>query len=144
MAYIKQAAIELGIEQKVVKRDVGKVLVKLEALQEEQIQKTLEPKEVTVILSEAEKKEAMKLLRDPKIESRIIEDLEACGVVGEETNKLVLYLSAISRLLRKPLAVAVIGGLLSSTLLTLVFIPVVYSYFESILSFFRRLFRRAS
>lgn len=44
--------------------------------------------------------------------------------------------------LRKPLAVAVIGGLLSSTLLTLVFIPVVYTYFESVVSFFGRIWKR--
>jgi HAE1 family hydrophobic/amphiphilic exporter-1 len=30
-----------------------------------------------------------------------------------------------------PMARAVIGGLLSSTLITLVFVPVVYSFFES-------------
>jgi HAE1 family hydrophobic/amphiphilic exporter-1 len=45
--------------------------------------------------------------------------------------------------LRRPLAVAVIGGLTSSALLTLVFIPVVYSYLESVLSVFRRLFGRS-
>jgi len=44
--------------------------------------------------------------------------------------------------LRRPLAVAVIGGLLSSTLLTLVFIPVVYSYFESARRLLGRLWRR--
>jgi len=44
--------------------------------------------------------------------------------------------------LRRPLAVAVMGGLVSSTLLTLVFIPVAYIYVENGLSFLRRLFGR--
>jgi HAE1 family hydrophobic/amphiphilic exporter-1 len=44
--------------------------------------------------------------------------------------------------LRKPLAVAVMGGLASSTLLTLVFIPVAYSYVESALARLRRLRRK--
>jgi len=44
--------------------------------------------------------------------------------------------------LRRPLAVSVMGGLISSTLLTLVFIPVAYSYVESALARLQRLFRR--
>jgi len=44
--------------------------------------------------------------------------------------------------LRRPLAVAVMGGLVSSTLLTLVFIPVAYTYVENVLSGLRRLWRR--
>ena len=34
-------------------------------------------------------------------------DFEACGVVGETTNKLVGYLAAVSRLLERPLAVVI-------------------------------------
>ena len=45
--------------------------------------------------------------------------------------------------LRKPLAVAVMGGLASSALLTLVFIPVAYSYVESVLARLRRFRRKA-
>ena len=44
--------------------------------------------------------------------------------------------------LRKPLAVAVMGGLVSSTLLTLVFIPVAYSYVEKVLARLSRLWKR--
>ncbi len=36
---------------------------------------------------------------------RILADFERCGVVGEETNKLVGYLAAVSRKLDEPLAV---------------------------------------
>jgi len=45
------------------------------------------------------------LLRDPKLLGRILADFAACGVVGEETNKLVGYLAAVSRKLDQPLAV---------------------------------------
>jgi HAE1 family hydrophobic/amphiphilic exporter-1 len=44
--------------------------------------------------------------------------------------------------LRRPLAVAVMGGLVSSTLLTLVFIPVAYSYVEIGLARLQRLWKR--
>ena len=36
----------------------------------------------------------MELLRDPRLLERIVEDFARCGVVGEETNKLVGYLAA--------------------------------------------------
>jgi hypothetical protein len=39
---------------------------------------------------------------------------------------------------RAPMAVVVIGGVLSSTFLTLVFVPVMYSYFDDLQSLFGR------
>ena len=50
---------------------------------------------------------ALELLRDPRLLDRILEDFAQCGVVGEETNKKVAYLGAVSRLLNKPLAIVV-------------------------------------
>jgi len=47
------------------------------------------------------------LLKDPALLDRILEDFKRCGVVGEDINKLVGYLSACSRKLDKPLAVMV-------------------------------------
>jgi hypothetical protein len=49
----------------------------------------------------------MALLKDPKLMDRILEDFARCGLVGEETNKLVGYLAAVSRHLDSPLAVVV-------------------------------------
>jgi hypothetical protein len=36
-----------------------------------------------------ELREAMSFLKDPRLLDRILADFERCGVVGEETNKLV-------------------------------------------------------
>jgi DNA primase len=104
-AYIAEAAIELGLEERVVKRDLGQLLLRLEVLQEEQIRKALEPKEKTVELDDQEREAALALLRDPQLLDRILADFERCGVVGEETSKLVGYLAAVSRKLDEPLAV---------------------------------------
>jgi DNA primase len=101
----KQAAVELGVEERVVKQDLGLVLRRAEELQQEAIQKALEPKVHAVTLTQEETAEAMELLRDPRLLDRILEDFTRCGVVGEETNKLAAYLAAVSRKLDRPLAV---------------------------------------
>ncbi len=106
-AFVRTAAGELGCKEDVVKKDVGTVLLKLEALQEQAIKQTLEAKPKAVTLSDQDAEAALELLRDPHLLDRILADFEQCGVVGEETNKLVGYLAAVSRKLEQPLAVMV-------------------------------------
>jgi DNA primase catalytic core len=105
--FIKQAAIELGLKEAVIKADLGKVLLKCEALQEEQIRQTLEPKEAEISLADDEREQALALLKSPDLMQRILDDFHTAGVVGEETNKLVGYLAAVSRKLDKPLAIII-------------------------------------
>jgi len=103
--FIKQASIECGLEERVIKSDLGKILLKLEAIQEEQCKTTSD--ENMVELSEEETEQALALLQDKNLLSRILEDFNQCGVVGEETNKLVGYLGCVSRKLDKPLAIII-------------------------------------
>ena len=105
--FIKIASSELSVDYDVIKKDLGKVLLKLEALQDEQIEKSNEPANKIVELAESEKDEALKLLKDKDLLKRILSDFNECGVVGEETNKLVGYLASVSRKLDKPLAVII-------------------------------------
>ena len=105
--FVKQAAAELGVKENVVKKDLGRVLLKLEELQEEQIRAALEPKEKAVAIGDKDREGALELLKDPKLLERVVRDLEACGLVGEETNKLTAYLAATSRKLAEPLAVLI-------------------------------------
>jgi len=107
-AFAKVAAGELQLEEETVRRDLKKVLAKLEELQDEQIRQALEPKAATAVkLTDQETEAALAFLKDPRLVERILEDFERCGVVGEETNKLVGYLAAVSRKLAKPLAVMI-------------------------------------
>lgn len=107
--FINQACVELGVRDEVIKKDLGKVLLKLEALQEEQINEHLKPKQEnsSKTLTNEEQQAAMALLESPDLLNRILEDFNAAGVVGEETNKLAGYLACVSRKLEKPLAVMV-------------------------------------
>lgn len=107
-SYVAQAAIELRLPEDAVKQDLGRVLLKLEALQEENQRRALEPKPIEArAMTDEEHGQAMTLLRDPRLLDRILDDLTACGLVGERTNKLVGYLAAVSRKLDQPLAVVI-------------------------------------
>lgn len=104
--FMSQAARELNVTEDVIRHDLGKVLRKLEDLQEKQIEKALQPTEKAAMPAE-EQQEALALLKDPHLLDRLLADFERCGVVGEESNKLIGYLAATSRKLDAPLAVMV-------------------------------------
>jgi len=104
--YVVQAAQETGIDERILKADLGRVLLALEQLQDETIAKTLTA-EPQPQMDEAEAQAAMALLKAPDLIERILADYAACGLVGEETNKLVGYLAAVSRKLDKPLGVVI-------------------------------------
>jgi hypothetical protein len=105
VAFIKRAAEEHEVQEDVIRKDLGRVFLRLEVLRNDQIRKALEPKEEEVKLSPEERTAAMELRQDPRLMERILADFERCGIVGEETNKKVAYLAAVSRLLDTPLAV---------------------------------------
>jgi DNA primase len=107
-AFIDAAASETALRPELVKRDLGHVLRKLEELQEARLKAEAAPKTAGgPTLSAQEREAALGLLRSPDLLGRILADFAACGVVGEETNKLVGYLAAVSRKLDNPLAVIV-------------------------------------
>jgi DNA primase len=107
-SFISQAAVELLIGEEIVKADVGRVLLKLEELQEAQIAKALAPAPIEAFeMAAPERAAAIALLKAPDLLERIVADLEACGIVGEATNKLMGYLAAVSRKLERPLAVLI-------------------------------------
>ena len=106
-AFVKQAGIELGEAEEVLKHDLGRVLLKVEELQTAHLQSALKKEDKGVTLSDAEQTAALELLKSPNLLERILVDFDACGVVGEETNKLVGYLAAVSRQLDKPLAILI-------------------------------------
>jgi len=105
-SFIKQAIIELGVDESVIKNDLGKVLLALESHQQNRLEEST-PKDNAVYLNDEEQEAALTLLRDPNLLDRILADFNAAGVVGEETNKLVGYLAAVSRKLDNPLAVVI-------------------------------------
>lgn len=106
-AFILAAAEETTLQPELLKRDLGKVLLALENLQEQRLREELEATPHGVQLGDEERKAALDLLKDPQLLDRILKDFAACGVVGEETNKLCGYLAAVSRKLDRPLAIII-------------------------------------
>lgn len=105
--FIKQVAIELDIKETIIKKDLGKILLKLEALQETQIKQTLKNEDKADTLDDVSREQALALLKDKNLLNRILKDFTCCGVVGEETNKLIGYLACVSRKLDNPLAIII-------------------------------------
>ena len=106
--YLVQAGLELQLHEDIIKSDLGRIRLKLETLQDETIQAALKPKEPPAHqMDDAERQAALDLLRAPDLLGRILADFDACGIVGERTNKLVGYLAAVSRKLDAPLAVVI-------------------------------------
>ncbi|AQH01658.1 DNA primase [Burkholderia sp. KK1] len=105
--FLKAAAVEVGSQEDTLKRDLGRVLLKLETLQDEAIRATLAPKEKAVELDELEHAAALEWLKAPDLIARLEADMARCGVVGERTNLLAGYLAAVSRKLDQPLAVLI-------------------------------------
>ena len=107
-SFLVQASMELQLKEDILKADLGRVLLKLEGLQDETIKQALMPKTpAAVMIDEGDRSAALALLKSPDLLGRILADFEACGIVGEATNKLTGYLAAVSRKLDRPLAVVI-------------------------------------
>lgn len=99
-----QAAAELNVEETTVKTDLGRVLLKLEELQDARFREADKVVTAGPEMTAHERADALALLRDPHLLDRIASDFT---VVGERTNKLVGYLAAVSRKLDHPLAILI-------------------------------------
>ena len=105
--FIKEAARELMLDEDTIKRDLGKLLLKLEELQDKTIADAQAIKQEKIEITDSDKAAALELLKSENLLDRILLDFDACGVVGERTNKLVGYLATTSRKLARPLAIMV-------------------------------------
>lgn len=96
-----------AVREEVIKHDLGRVLLKLEALQAQRMAAALQVEPAVPTMSDAEQAQALAWLQSPDLLERILADFDAVGLVGEASNKLMGYLAAVSRKLSAPLAVVV-------------------------------------
>lgn len=107
--FIERAAEETTLEKELIKRDLGKLLLSLEQEQTDRLTAALKPetRNLKPELTSAEREEALELLTSPDLVGRIGDLFDACGLVGEHSNRLAAYLACTSRKLDKPLAVII-------------------------------------
>ena len=106
--YIERAAEETGLEKDLLKRDIGKLLLALEEAQQQRLGAAADaPGDAAPVMTPEERDEALSLLKSPDLVTRISAMFDACGLVGEESNRLAAYLACTSRKLDRPLAVII-------------------------------------
>ena len=99
------AAQITGLEKNVIETELSKLLVRVEEHQQKQIIETMKATATGApVMTPEEEMKALALLREPKLLERIVADFALAGTVGEDTNKLLGYLIAISRKLDDPLS----------------------------------------
>lgn len=103
----KSAAVEIGVKEEVLHREMGQILCGLEKIRDEAIERAQEKKTKLPEMSAEDRANALDHLMAPQLAQRTVEHLTRCGLVGEETNKLMTYLACTSRKLDRPLAIIV-------------------------------------
>src|SRR6266699_1119072 len=107
VVFLAAASAALGLDQDVLKRDLGRVLLACERLADEAVAAAQAPADEPEPMSDADRTAALALLRDPALADRITADFARAGMVGEQANCLTGYLAAVSRKLGRPLAVVI-------------------------------------
>ncbi len=90
-----------------IARELGRVLLAVEQAITERERQASAPRQIAPTMTEAEHDAALELLQSSALIPRILADFAAVGLVGEDTNKLVGYLAAVSRKLDRPLGVVI-------------------------------------
>lgn len=109
--FAKQASTELAIDEDLLKRQLGLVMLKVEELQEslgKQGARTDTNKRYE--MSPEEEQQARAFLADDNNIDLIIQHMGMCGYVGEDINKLIGYFVIVSRKRDKPLGLVIVGS----------------------------------
>lgn len=103
-SYLVRGLAELfGVEEKSISRDMEKLTVLTEEFTVQSGADTGAPVEIPA----KEKDEAMRFLMSPNLLEEIVSDLETVGYTGEDLNKLLCYIAAVSRKTDEPLSVMI-------------------------------------
>jgi len=103
--FARRAGKTLGVEADAVEPHLLALLVDAEKAASDEP----EHEARTPTMTEAERNEALALLKRPGLLDQVARDIDALGYVGEETNKRLLYLVAISRKLPDPLSAVILS-----------------------------------
>ncbi len=95
-----------GVDLSRVERDLETILERLEA---ERDARLAAAENEPVKMSEEDRALGLAFLKDPALVERVLADLDELGYVGEEENKLLVYLAATSRRMNDPISVLIVS-----------------------------------
>jgi DNA primase len=108
--FIAMAASRIETGTTVLNRAVAQLIDEIERYRLTRIESMKEQKPKRKELSEEQKRKAIAYLQTPNLMQRTGEDLGKTGVIGEETNRLLMYLVFTSRLRDQPLHIISLGS----------------------------------
>ncbi len=104
--FINRVVKALDIEKEVIKKDLYQII---DIIEKYQSMKKEPLKKEKIRILDKDKEVALRELRNPKLLTRILRDIEDIGYIGEEKNKIIAYLVGISRKLEDPLSSIIIS-----------------------------------
>jgi len=104
--FSKRVSKALKLRVEAIESDLLALLVEAEKAADED---ELEGEAVKPAMTDAERACALALLKRPDLLDQVAKDIDALGYVGEDTNKRLLYLVAISRKLPDPLSAVILS-----------------------------------
>jgi DNA primase catalytic core len=107
--FARRASQALSVEASAVEADLLALLLEAEKAAESMASRDEGAANAPPPLTDAERAEALALLRRPDLLDQVARDIDALGYVGEEVNKRLLYLVAVSRKLSDPLSAIVLS-----------------------------------
>jgi len=109
--FVRRIAERLEIGTITVRTELQNLISELEQYRLQQIEEQSEtPKAITKELTPAEEKEALKFLKSKKLLEKTNELIGQSGVIGEYTNRLLMYLIFTSRKTNSPLHCISLGS----------------------------------
>jgi len=102
MTLIKGLAVLFGADEQVIASDVYRLLELAENYRKPENNHNERP-----AMTESDRADALAFLKNPDMLDTILADFETIGSTGEEMNKLLCYIAAVSRKMEEPLSVMI-------------------------------------
>lgn len=108
--FINKASEQLETSTSILKRAIAELTEQIEQYRLTKIESMKEQKPQARQLTEERKNRAIRYLKAPNLLQRTNEDIGKTGVIGEEINRLLMYLVFTSRLREQPLHIVSLGA----------------------------------
>jgi len=108
--FINKASEQLEIGTNIIRRAIAELTEQIETYRLNKIESQKQQKPKQRQLSEQRYKKAKNYLSAPKLMQRTNKDIGKTGMIGEENNRLLMYLVFTSRMREQPLHIISLGG----------------------------------